>query len=189
MMKVTDNSLKTEDYIRKVREVSSETKKYVKVKKVFSRSKLTSVCKEILLLCLEKEKQSVDEYKLWYISESDSNPTEFERYGQEGKIYLKTRLSESDESNNNGANIVMGIFQMLWDDNFYFYDSSLSKEDMVSYVKRCIDGENDIDENTPDEEEFSPASEIELLKGNCSVNSKVYTIEDIIQIYCDPYIM
>ena len=96
----------------------------------------------------------------------------------------------------------MGIFEMLWDDKMYFAYMDISRDDIIKYIKFCLDGKalgfnNKTHKNSKSDLYVESEEEYELLSlfGHCETwdtkrkkGALTFTINDIIREFCDPFI-
>lgn len=155
-----------------------------------SKTRCRNICNDILLEC--KKYESPTRTMVHYSRcEFDSNLTHFEAISNTEHILLKTSVPEPI------AELVVGIFQMIWDNNFYFHDwehidsivnnaKKLLKNLMSEWEKQqnnqpddSVAEESDSDEINPDESAEVFTTCINIVK-KIYPRADVYTIDDII---------
>lgn len=125
---------------RKIQTSLHKHKVYDFSKGTISKKAENFVINSILSCFANKEglpKYDRKKYKFYARTEFDSNLTEFEALSNKRLIILKTKLPEDD------ASIIIRIFQMIYDRNFYLDEWNVTSDQVISAT---CNHENDRDE-------------------------------------------
>ena len=148
----------------------------------YSRSYLTSICKDILLLCIDKENSIEHEHKLSIINENPLDRTDVTSYDH----YSMCRYMINTNLSSKHVGIVMGVFKVLQTDNFFYCHSDLDRDE----ISKCIidylyTDEIDMCEYAPSEKAFLYDLMVRtvIYTDQVSFGTRKNTITDIIKQY------
>jgi hypothetical protein len=113
--------------------------------KEYSRKYLRGVCEEVIEFYRKREEKmfSKDEKVYYARNEFDSrNLTQFERDSHYGLVVFETSLPQRE------SEMVVGAYQCIYDDNYYFYDSLFKRERIIK--NSTVDWIADEEDEEPD---------------------------------------